>query len=513
VCESLNELAVLSNFFNKSEQEMMRIMKRLTKKELAKLDAILWSFERDSTPKMKDFLVQSWSTLLPFTDFVDNWHIDAICDYLQAVIEGKIQNLVILMPPRHMKSISVSVAFPCYTWLLHPQKQFLYASHSQRLAIRDNLACRRLITSSWYQKNWGSRFKLTEAASTKISNNKTGYRMITSVDAGVTGENADVCVGDDLHNATDSQSDLINERTIMFWDEAMSSRLNNPKTGARIIVMQPVSERDISAHVLEQGGYECLCLPCEYYKTPFISSIGFEDPRTEPGELLWPDRFGEKEIDEYKKRLGEYAFATQFQMERSPRGGGIIKNAWWRYYEPEYTITYRVIKPKFDRIVISWDTAFKEGQLNDYCAGTFWGINNTGAYLFHVIRKKMNFPELLKTVVESALKYNPNALLIEDCASGQSLIQSVKKETQLPVIAVKVDRDKESRLHAIAPFIESGRVFVIKDANWANDYMHELEAFPNAAHDDLVDSTTQALNYMFLKSKAQVVNNVSIFGR
>lgn len=213
-----------------------------------------------------EFAKQAWHVIEPGTPFLDNWHIEAICLHLEAVVDGRIRNLLINMPPRCMKSILVSVLFPAWVWIKHPEKRFLYSSYAQSLATDHSLATRRVIESDWYQSNWGDRYQLAGDANlkTKFENDQRGYRFSTSVGGMATGTGGDFIVADDPHNVKEAESDAVREATLAWWDQTMSTRLNNPKTGAKIIVMQRVHEGDLSGHVLKQGGYDHLCLPMKY---------------------------------------------------------------------------------------------------------------------------------------------------------------------------------------------------------------------------------------------------------
>ena len=208
----------------------------------------------------------AWRVIEPGMPFIDNWHIEAICLHLQAVVDGLIRNLLINMPPRCMKSILVSVLFPAWVWIRHPEKRFLYSSYSQTLATDHSVATRRVIESDWYQEKWSRRFVLAGDANlkTRFENTRRGYRFSTSVGGSATGMGGDFIVADDPHNVKEAESDAIRAATIDWWDKVMSTRLNNPKTGARIIVMQRVHEADLSGHVLKKGGWDHLCLPMEY---------------------------------------------------------------------------------------------------------------------------------------------------------------------------------------------------------------------------------------------------------
>ena len=215
---------------------------------------------------LREFVRQAWHVVEPATPYIPGWHLDAICDHLEAVSRREIRNLLINMPPRHMKSLAVSVFWPCWEWATWPERKWLFSSYAASLSIRDSLKCRRLIESPWYQANWGDRFQLTgdQNAKQRFENNKSGYRLATSVGGTATGEGGDRIVVDDPHNVNEAESDLVRRGVIDWWDQVMSTRLNDPKTGAKVIVMQRVHEADLAGHVLAQGGYEHLCLPAEY---------------------------------------------------------------------------------------------------------------------------------------------------------------------------------------------------------------------------------------------------------
>jgi len=201
-----------------------------------------------------------------------------------------------------MKSIQVSVMWPAWEWTNNPERRWLFSSYAAVLSTRDSLKCRRLIESPWYRKNFGHIFELTgdQNVKNRYENTKTGYRIATSVGGAATGEGGDRIVVDDPHNVVEATSKAMRESTLQWWDETMSTRLNDPKTGAKVIVMQRVHEEDLSGHVFEQGDYEHLCLPAEYEGNKIFTSIGWSDPREEIGDLLWSERFGRTEIDSLK---------------------------------------------------------------------------------------------------------------------------------------------------------------------------------------------------------------------
>jgi len=324
---------------------------------------------------LREFTKASWGSIEPGVEFQNNWHIDAISEHLQAVVEGNIKRLIINVPPRHMKSISVAVCLPAWTWTRQPDKKFLYASYASSLSIRDSVKCRRLLDSRWYKAHFEDTFKLTSDQNQKqrFENDKTGARIATSVDGALTGEGGDIIVIDDPHNVRESESSAVREGVLEWWDQAMQTRLNDPKTGAFIIIMQRVHERDLTGHILANeldDEWNHLCLPAKYeigHPTPTRSFLGFTDPRTKEGELLWPNRIDEKTLTSLEKSLGSYASAGQLQQRPMPKGGGILRAEWWVPWESEDL-------PDIEYVLQSWDTAFSTKEKTSYSARTTWGV-------------------------------------------------------------------------------------------------------------------------------------------
>jgi predicted phage terminase large subunit-like protein len=444
---------------------------------------------------LKEFIKSSWQTIEPGRDFYDNWHIDAIADHLQAVVDGDIKRLIINIPPRHMKSISVAVALPAWTWTKQPDKKFLYASYAGSLSIRDSVKCRRLIDSRWYKEHFGDSFKLTTDQNQKqrFENDKTGQRIATSVDGALTGEGGDIIIIDDPHNVREAESSTVREGVLEWWDQAMQTRLNDPKTGAFIIIMQRVHENDLTGHILsnENDDWDHLCLPARYeigHPTPPRSRLNFTDPRTKENELLWPDRIDEKTLTTLEKSLGTYASAGQLQQRPMPKGGGILKSEWWVPWE-SYDL------PDIEYVLQSWDTAFSTKENTSYSARTTWGVfKNKGvtcALVLEMWYDRVTYPELRKLAQEAYNDYEPDAVLIEKKASGQSLLQDLRM-AGIPVLEYMPDRDKEARAHASSALLEDGRIYFPFDKKWAKDLIDICASFPATDNDDIVDTCTQA---------------------
>jgi len=444
---------------------------------------------------LREFIKSSWATIEPARDFYDNWHIDAISEHLEAVAHGDIKRLIINVPPRHMKSISVAVALPAWVWTIMPQKRFLFASYALSLSVRDSVKCRRLIDSQWYKTHFGQTFELTSDQNQKqrFENDKTGYRIATSVDGALTGEGGDIIVIDDPHNVREAESSAVRESVLDWWDQAMQTRLNDPKTGAFVIIMQRVHENDLTGHILkdEYNDWDHLCLPARYeigHPSPTRSSLGFTDPRTKEGDLLWPERVDEKTLSNLERSLGTYASAGQLQQRPMPKGGGILKAEWWVPWEkPDL--------PDIEYVLQSWDTAFSTNEKTSYSARTTWGVfrmnGQINAIVLDMWYDRVTYPELRNIAQESYEDYEPDAVLIEKKASGQSLLQDLRM-AGIPVIPYSPDRDKEARAHAASALLEDGRIYFPSDKKWSKDLIDICAAFPAGDNDDIVDTCTQA---------------------
>lgn len=466
---------------------------------------------------LNEFVREAWQVLEPAEEYVDGWAIHAICEHLEAVTAGQLRRVIFNVPPGCMKSLLVNVFWPAWEWgekkLAH--HRFVNTSHSMDFSARDSRKMRLLVESEWYKLKY-RHVVIARDQREKINfhNTLTGFRRAAAFTS-LTGHRGHRVVIDDPLSVDDALSIIKLKAKEITFLESVPSRLVNAKTSAIILIMQRLAELDTTGVALSKElGYEHVMLPMRFERDRRCrTSIGFVDPRNEDGELLFPERFPEESVAELEKSLGSYGAAGQLQQRPAPRGGGIIKEAWIRRFTPEYNAEYVVINPAFHYVIQSWDTAFKTKEENDFSCCTTWGVNNTGAYLIHVWKKKVPFPELTETVKSLAAEYRPSKVLIEDKASGQSLIQALQTDTRLPICPVKTDTDKVSRLHAVSGFFESGRVFVIDGANWESDYIYSLCSFPAAAHDDDVDSTTQALAEIFLAGQTKRINNFSIMGR
>lgn len=441
---------------------------------------------------LTDFIKAAWPLVDP-APYVHGWHIDAICEHLQAVSAGEITRLLINVPPRTMKSVSVSVMWPCWEWTTRAATKWLYASYAQSLAFRDSRKRRRLLQSPWFQARWPIILD-GEVSVQRIENNAGGYTIATSVGGTATGEGGDRIVIDDPLNADQASSDAERSTANEWFDQTMSTRLNDQKTGAKVIVMQRLHEDDLSGHVLAQGGWTHLCLPARYEpKHPFVWP---DDPRIESGEPLWPEHIPSGVLDQLARELGTYAAAGQLQQLPAPLEGGIVKRAWWGRFDVD---AFLAAHPHPDDGCLSLDAAFKATSDTDFVVGQAWVRRGPNAYLVDQFRGRLSFTETVEAFKALVARWPwITARLVEEKANGAAVIDVLKAE--IPgLIPVNPKESKEARVHAVSPLVEAGNVFVPKDDSraWAAHFVEEWAVFPNGPHDDVVDAGSQALRRLF----------------
>ena len=437
------------------------------------------------------FVKVNWSVIEKSERYVHNWHIDAIAEHLQAVRKRQIRNLLINMPPRHAKSTMISVLFPAWVWSQQPMEKFIYASYAYSLSKRDSTKTRSLIESDWYRSVFDIKWGLSPDQNEKMlfSNTEMGFRQAASVGASVVGTGGDYLIVDDPHAPSEVSSDTIRQNVIDWYDEEFSSRIINPQTACKIVVMQRLHESDLSGHLLEKGGWEHLCLPAEFEPTrKIITSIGWEDPRKEPGEALWPSRFNSDVLATMKRDMGSKAAAGQLQQRPAPSEGDIVKREWWKFYKDT--------PADMDFLCISCDLTFKDGEKNDFAVMQVWGRSGANKYLLDQVRSRMGFNGQLVALKGLVAKWDGlNAVYIEDAANGAAMVDTVRK-TIPGIIPVRAVGSKIARAEAVAPQIEAGNIYLPDPslAAWVHDYIEEWSTFPNATHDDQVDATSQAIS-------------------
>lgn len=440
------------------------------------------------------FAAKCFQTLNPGVKFTPGWHIDLIAGSLSDFGERNGRRLIINLPPRHLKSLLGSIALPAWLLGLHPSMQIICASYGAELASKLSRDRRAVMESAWYREVF-PQTRLDRHAVNELTTTAQGSRMATSVDGVLTGRGADLIIIDDPLKPDEATSDTHRRRANEWYDGTLYSRLNDKRTGRILLIMQRLHEDDLSGHLLGQGGWDTLVLPAvaeqdEHYV--LTRRVGKQRVGRKAGEALHPARESLDVLATIRRTIGEYNFAGQYQQTPAPREGGMVKRAWFKHY------TEAQRPAEFDLILQSWDTANKTTELSDYSVCTTWGLRNEQIYLLHVLRKKLDYPNLKRAVREQALLHRAETVLIEDKASGTQLIQELASDGMYAVTKYQPDgtMNKQMRLHAQTGVIENGLVHLPAAAEWLDLYLHEVTTFPNGKHDDQVDSTAQALHWL-----------------
>jgi predicted phage terminase large subunit-like protein len=482
--------------------------------------------KEEAENSLRAFAKGSWSVIEPGTPYIHGWHIDAICDHLEAVVNGEIRKLIINIPPRCDKSTLCAIQFPAWVWLKNPERKFLYSSYDLKLSMRDSRKCNALIKSAWYQRNWGDNFRILTAkggqdTKQRFDNDKGGYRIATATNVGTTGDGGDIIFYDDPNDLAQMNSDAYVEQVIFFHEHVMSSRLNDPKTGARVCIQQRSSERDMTGHILStESGWDHLVIPMEYEGAKKVTSIGWSDPRKEHGDLMWPERIGPTEVVDLKKN--PIAWAGQYQQRPSPGEGAKFKREWFRYWnprdmavnpatgkhadvrveipgskEPVYK-TPETIPAAFEQVLQSWDLAFKDAEENDFVAGHVWGRVGANCYLIGHVYDHLDFVNTLGAFRKMSHEFPCPEKLIEDKANGPAVVSTLRNE--IPgIIPIEPEGGKVARANAVTPYVESGNVYLPNPDlfPWVREFVEQCANFPRAKHDDEVDAMTQALRRLY----------------
>ncbi|MFO0389875.1 MAG: phage terminase large subunit [Alphaproteobacteria bacterium] len=443
-------------------------------------------FERLLKADFTTFTGKTLMTVNPGALFMPNWHIDLIGEYLEAVRRGEIKRLIINMPPRALKSTCVTVAWPA--WLLghDPKCRIIAASYSSSLAIKHSLDTRLVMESSWYKTIFpNTRLVRGQNEKRKFVTTGRGYRFATSVGGSTTGEGGNILIMDDPMNPLQAMSAAKRERVAEWYSHTFATRLDDKRKGAIVLVMQRLHQDDLSGVLLARGGWEHLCLPAIATEDR-IYDFGRMQKTMKEGEMMHPLREDQEIIERAKAELGSSVFAAQYQQQPVPQEGRMVR-PWW--FE-----RYKELPEKIDRVVQSWDTAIKSGQGNDASVCITFGESEGKSYVLDVAVMRVEYPELKKAVINMAELWHPESILIEDKASGQQLLQDMRREFTLPVIGANPKGDKITRFAAVSAMCEAGKVMLPKRAPWLAAFEEELFSFPEGKNDDQVDAFSQYLD-------------------
>lgn len=438
------------------------------------------------------------TNLMPFFELVfglvagnrlkPNWHLKAIAYELEEVVAGRNKRLVITMPPRSAKSIFASVALPAWVLGHNPRAEIICVSYAQDLATKLHNQCRTVMRSPAYRKIFpNSALSASKNTETEFQLKRGGSRFATSVNGVLTGRGADILVIDDPMKPGDAMSDAVRVSTNAWYDMTVLSRLNDQVEGAIIVVMQRLHVDDLAGHILEQGGWRHLNLPAIAFADETIQIGHAKVHRRRVGDLLHPEHVPHDKLDELKRTMGSLHFSAQYLQSPVPIGGNLFE---WEWLRP-YAVPPR--RERYDEVIQSWDTASKDGVLNDYSVCTTWLLRDDDYYLLDLHRERLDFPRLRRRVLDLADRHKPSGILIEDKASGMHLAQELRNTCSYCIIPVEPEGDKVTRASSSSLEMEGGRVFLPERADWRDELRVEMLAFPHGRHDDQVDSISQLI--------------------
>lgn len=462
----------------------------------------LLSFERELCSRsLAAFVRRAWHVLEPGQPYIHGWHVDAVCEHLEAITAGDINRLLINIPPGTMKSTLVSVFWPAWEWGPKglPSTRFIGAAHEQGLAVRDTRKMRNLVTSDWYQALWPLSLKSDQNQKTFYENEHTGFRQACAVSS-MTGRRGDRVAWDDPHSVEAALSDAHRETALRVFQETLPTRLNNPDRSAIVIVMQRLHEADVSGFILESElGYDHLCLPMEFESDrKCITSIGFSDPRTEDGELLFPERFSRETVDRDKKVMGAMAVAGQFQQRPAPRSGG--------FFDWEKIGTVKAL-PEIRQWVRYWDKAGTDGG-GAYTAGVLMGKGADGNYYVKDVVRGQWAASKRENVIKSTAERDGVDVSIwieQEPGSGgkESAESTVKNLAGYNIKSERATGDKAVRAEPYSVQVEAGNVYVL-EAEWNQAFIDEHKTFPVGKYKDQIDASGGAFNKLHTNSGVAV---------
>jgi predicted phage terminase large subunit-like protein len=445
------------------------------------------------------FVKHFWDTIID-DPYLDNWHIEFLCREMQTVGEWIINrqdaeyDLLINVPPGTSKTTLCTIMFPAWIWTRAPWAKWLTASYAQDLSTRNAVKTRDLLKSDKFKETYPGhiQFKRDMDNKTFYENTKKGSLYASSVGGTLTGFHAHGILIDDPINPKQARSEELRTTAREWLDKTVSTRKVDKAKTPTVMIMQRLAEDDPSGHWLEKAkkdgkAVRHICLPGE------VTELDNVVPREAEAHyikgLLDPVRLPRAVLTKMKSDLQDEGYAGQVLQSPRAAEGNIFKKAWWKFYE-------ELPNARPIRIVMSLDTAFKDKRKNDYNVCTTWHQYQDGYYLIDLWEEKAQFPVLKTQVVAIAAARKPHALLVEDKASGTSLIQDLGSNTTLPIIGIMPDVDKVERAHAVTPSIKAGNVYLPMKAEWLERFLLQTASFPNAKNDDMVDSLTQFLNWI-----------------
>lgn len=444
------------------------------------------------------FTQKVFTTVSPAADYLHNWHIRLICKHLEACKRGEIKRLIINIPPRFMKSICASVAFPA--WLLghNPKTQVMCASFAMTLSHKHSMDTRLVVESDWY-KDLFPKVKLVDDQNTKSKfvTTERGFRLATSIGSAVTGAGADFLIIDDPLNADEANSEVAINNANNWYDQVFSTRLNDPKNGCIILIMQRLHENDLTGHLLSKGGWTHLKIPliAEHDET---FTIGSYTHSRKTGELLHPSRISADQIPQMKYDMGVYAFSGQYQQQPTPEGGGKLRREWLQFYDS--------IEISKLNTYIFIDPAFTQAKKSDFTSISVLGFGeDKNVYLINAVRDRLDAKGREDIIFELVKQYRPIGVYLE-CYGGNIDDEWLRhamnaRNYRFPLFLLGGIKDKVSRIMRLEPIFARGQIWLPrslyrttyddKQVDVIGEFIKEYLTFPLGLHDDMLDSMSR----------------------
>ena len=448
-----------------------------------------------SRTDLYSFVQRIFPVVSPGSPFLPNWHVEAIAFALTRVMLGEIKRLIIMVPPRSLKSICASVAFAAFVLGHDPTRRIICVSYAEGLSRKHANDFRAVIRSPLYRRLFpGMRISPAKDTELEVMTTARGFRYATSVGGTLTGRGGNLLILDDPLSALDAHSERARESLKQWWANTLLSRLDNKADDAIVVVTQRLHVDDLVGHLLEEEGWTVLSLPAIAEVEQVVPLGPDRYHYRKVGELLHPEREPSWALADLKRTMGSIDFAAQFQQEPIAAGGNLIKWHWFTLYDepPRWE--------RGDKLIVSWDTAMSGGELCDYSACVVLQVRNENAYLLDALRDRLEYPDLRRKVIEVHHRWRSvtsnYALLIENKGSGMSLIQELRREG-IRAIEVKPEGEKIMRMNAHTAKIEAGYVHIPRQASWLDEFRKEIMAFPVGKYDDQVDALSQALDRAF----------------
>ena len=413
-------------------------------------------------------------------DFVEGSHHKKIADQFNRLAEGKINRLIINMPPRHTKSEFASFLLPAWMIGKNPKLKIIQTTHTAELAVRFGRKAKTLIDSEEYQKIFQTRLREDSQAAGRWETAQGGEYFAAGVGGAITGRGADLLIIDDPHSEQDALNPEALERAYEWYTSGPRQRLQ--PGGKIVVVMTRWSVKDLTAQLIKSSA-ETKADQWELIEFPAIL------PTNQP---VWPEYWKLSELESVKASLSVQKWNAQWMQNPTAEEGSIIKREWWRVWDKPYI-------PALEHVIQSYDTAFLKKETADYSAITTWGVfrlnedSEPNLILLDAIKERLEFPELKRKALEQYTYWNPETVIIEAKASGLPLTYELRK-MGIPVVNFTPSKgnDKHARVNAVAPLFESGQIWA-PDQKFAEEVVEECAAFPYGDNDDLVDSMTQAV--------------------